>query len=283
MIAQVARRLAGRLRCEQLESFAEWQAYCAAAEDRHERIARDDAALLSEPLPAVRAGWCHVCRRPSRFTCSSGNLREDLVCAGCGLINRLRASLWLLESECAPGPSARIYVTEQVTALYQVLAARYPGIVGSEYLGEHVALGASVDGIRNESVTGLTFDTGSLSHVLSFEVFEHVPDYRRAFAECARVLRPGGSLLFSVPFLRDAPQTLVRARVLADGTVEHLLEPEYHGDPLSSDGCLCYQHFGWDMLDDLRQAGFSRAVACVYWSKRFAYLGGEQIQFVAVR
>jgi hypothetical protein len=83
--------------------------------------------------------------------------------------------------------------------------------------------------------------------------------------------------------LRDAPKTLVRARVLAGGEIEHLLEPEYHGDPLSEDGCLCYQHFGWDMLDDLRAAGFASVWACVYWSPRCAYLGGEQIQFVAVR
>ena len=52
---------------------------------------------------------------------------------------------------------------------------------------------------------------------------------------------------------------------------------------LSAAGCLCFQHFGWDMLDDLRAAGFSRARACAYWSPRFGYLGGEQLQFVAER
>ena len=97
------------------------------------------------------------------------------------------------------------------------------------------------------------------------------------------MLRSGGRMVFSVPFLRDASTTLVRARIGPDGTVEHLLAPEYHGDPLSADGCLCYQHFGWDVLAELCRAGFSRAWACVYWSPLFGYLGGEQIQFVALR
>ncbi|HEX8156036.1 MAG TPA: class I SAM-dependent methyltransferase [Solirubrobacteraceae bacterium] len=201
----------------------------------------------------------------------------------CGLINRLRASVWLFEQECRPAPDAPIYLTEQVTGLYAVLAGRYPSLQGSEYLGAAVGRGEVVNGIRNESLTDLTFGDGSFSYVLSFEVFEHIPDYVQAFRECARVLRHGGCMVFSVPFLRDAPTTLVRAKLRPDGTVEHLLAPEYHGDPLGSDDCLCYQHFGWDLLDELRAAGFSRAWACVYWSPRFAYLGGEQIQFVAVR
>jgi hypothetical protein len=35
-----------------------------------------------------------------------------------------------------------------------------------------------------------------------------------------------------------------------------LLEPEYHGDPLSSDGILCFYHFGWDLLEEFRRCGF---------------------------
>ncbi len=275
--------VAGRLRYQRIDSFAGWQAYCTRSARRRRRIERYEAALPTVPVPVIRAGFCHVCRARSQFTYGSSNLREDLPCVRCGLNNRLRASVWLLERECRPRAGARIYLTEQVTALHGLLAARYEGLQGSEHLGSAAGLGEVLDGVRNESLCDLTFDDASFSHLLSFEVFEHIPDYRQAFAECARVLRPGGHMVFSAPFVRDAPQTLVRARVLAGGEIEHLLEPEYHGDPLSADGCLCYQHFGWDMLDDLRAAGFSRVWACVYWSPRCAYLGGEQIQFVAVR
>jgi hypothetical protein len=69
--------------------------------------------------------------------------------------------------------------------------------------------------------------------------------------------------------------------VLEDKTVEHLLPPEYHDDPLSGAGCLCFQTFGWEMLDQVKQAGFTKVWALLYYSIDFGYLGDEQIQFLA--
>ena len=46
----------------------------------------------------------------------------------------------------------------------------------------------------------------------------------------------------------------------AAGAVISAGEPEYHGDPLGS-GVLCFHHFGWALLDDLRGAGFADAAA----------------------
>jgi SAM-dependent methyltransferase len=270
------------LRPRRIESFAAWQADGAHSPVTLRRIAQAETALADAP-DGVHHGWCHVCRQRSQFTHSTSNLREDLACVTCGLNNRLRASVWLFEQHCRPAPDAPIYLTEQVTGLYAVLAKRFSSLQGSEYLGPDVPRGAVVDGVRNESLTGLSFDSAAFDCILSFEVLEHIPDYRQALRECARVLRPGGRMVFSVPFLTQSPATLVRARVAADGSVEHLEPAEYHGDPLSSDGCLCYQHFGWDLLDELRQAGFSDGWACAYWSERFGYLGGTQIQFVAER
>ena len=37
-------------------------------------------------------------------------------------------------------------------------------------------------------------------------------------------------------------------------------EPEYHGDPISG-GVLCFHHFGWALLDDVREAGFADVAA----------------------
>src|SRR5262249_3648590 len=116
---------------------------------------------------------------------------------------------------------------------------------------------------------------------LSLDVFEHVPEFGRALAECHRVLRPGGSLLFSVPFLPEAAENLVRAVVDEAGAVRHLLPPEDHGEPLSTEGCLAFFHFGWELLDQVRAAGFAEARACSFWSRGFGYLGASLILFVA--
>lgn len=99
-----------------------------------------------------------------------------------------------------------------------------------------------------------------------------------------RVLVPGGKMVLSVPF-HQGPEHLERARVGHDGTIEHLLPAEYHGDPLDLHGCLCFHHFGWDLLDLLKAAGFRQATAQSIWSTELGYLegGGDIVQFVAVK
>src|SRR5262249_39570616 len=130
----------------------------------------------------------------------------------------------------------------------------------------------------------LTFPDRSFDYVLSFDVFEHVPNFQRAFEEAHRSLNEGGVLLFTAPFVRTNASTLQRARVRDAGEIEHLLLPEYHGDPMNPDGgILCLQHFGWDMIDTLKAAGFSQARGVFLWSRRLGYLGGEQALFTATK
>jgi SAM-dependent methyltransferase len=101
--------------------------------------------------------------------------------------------------------------------------------------------------------------------VTTSEVLEHVPDHLRALQEFRRVLRPGGHLVLTVPFAWDRDRSLLRARLTADGDVEHLMEPEYHGDPMSDDGVLAFHSFGWDLLDDVRAAGFDDVCWALCW------------------
>ncbi len=102
-----------------------------------------------------------------------------------------------------------------------------------------------------------------------------------ALAECFRCLKKNGTLLFSVPFNRFSQSNLVRAKIDEHGSVEHILEPEYHGDPTNTEGCLCFYHFGWEILDQLRQVGFTQVRAHFFWSEKLGYLGEEQILFSA--
>lgn len=212
------------------------------------------------------------------------NWREQLSCRRCGLNNRRRATIHVLEQEFRRGSRSRLYITEQATTLFYYLDHVYPHVVGSEYLGDSVPFGTmNGDGLRNETLTALTFSDTSFDAVLSFEVLEHIPDYRRAVSEVLRVLRPGGWFLFTVPFNLNSAQTLIRARVNDDGVVSHLLEPEYHGDPLCTNGVLCFQHFGWDLVTDMRTLGFKDVVALLYWSEELGYLGREQAIFAAYK
>jgi SAM-dependent methyltransferase len=209
------------------------------------------------------------------------NWRERLICPLTDLNNRMRAAVHLLDIEASPYPDDAVYMSEQVTPLHRFLASRLHNLTASEYLGDQVPRGETdAKGVRNEDLTRLTFPDESFSCVISLDCFEHFPAYQRAFEECRRVLKPAGKMLWSVPFTHRRENT-ARARIADDGTIEHLLEPMYHGDPVSKEGCLCFTHFGWQMLDEVRAAGFSDAYAVLFWSREYCYLGGEQILFVA--
>ena len=128
----------------------------------------------------------------------------------------------------------------------------------SEYFAD-VMPGASRDGIRCEDIQQLTYADASFDLVTHTEVLEHVPDDARAFVELARVLRPSGATIFTVPMRQDG-NTVERAR-LRDGVIEHLHAPVYHTDPLRGGaGILAFRDYGRDILDRLREAGFAEAV-----------------------
>jgi LmbE family N-acetylglucosaminyl deacetylase/glycosyltransferase involved in cell wall biosynthesis len=250
-----------------------------------------EKAYVSRNADSIETrGFCFVCDREMVFSTDlsygfpapdggmAPNWRERVVCPSCRLNNRMRGAIHLFHLLCHPMPQSRLYLTEQTTHLFKWFEDAYPDITGSEYLGDDAGPGEiNSDGIRNEDLTALTFPDNGFNAILSFDVFEHIPNYRKALQECWRCLRPGGSLFFTVPFDLNARENVVRAELDSEGQVHHLLPPEYHGDPLHPGGCLCYYHFGWRLLDELRDMGFRDASAYLYWSEYFGYLGGEQL------
>jgi SAM-dependent methyltransferase len=249
--------------------------------------------LLCETL-AERASWtlpgvCQVCERAVAFQgdwkYSNGrtvNFREWLLCPHCRLNNRKRFMAHLLQTAVhGSRHPAAVYIFEQVTPFFawaqRELAAT---VVGSEYLGAGVEGGATVEGVHHENALALSFDDSTFGAIVSCDVFEHVPDIDRCLAECARVLRPGGRMYFSIP-VHDAPETVQRA-AMRDGELVELLPPRYHWNPVDPEGSLVFYDHGWDILDRCRQAGFADAYALGYWSLLYGYLGqGLQLMFVA--
>ncbi len=268
-----------------------------AAPQRAEALERRRAYVsnLTPPdqTPFTVPGYCHPCRRQVALQVDfvyaypvdgqlQPNWRERLVCPRCQLNSRLRATLHLFEQFLGARRQDPLYLTEQNTPLYRWMVEHYPKLTGSEYLGSAFQPGESdARGWRHEDLTHLSFADTSLAAILSFDVLEHVPAYQAAARECLRCLKPGGVFVFSVPFIVEAQATLVRARLGSDGQIEHLQSPEYHGDPVSDAGCLCYYHFGWELLDQLRDLGFVDVTALDYWSAAHGYLGGNTLLFVA--
>ncbi len=268
-------------------SAAEWNADVA---ERDATLAVfddiDDRMMRSRHSFDIR-GWCAVCDgvRPMAVAWHLGNVDGrgsvnpawtlNACCHECGLVSRMRALVDYLRTFAAPVEAA--YVAERVTECFPVFDRLFPGIVGSEFLGDDHVGGSeymqdSGVSVRHEDMTKLSFADQQFDLVITQDVFEHIPDFAAAFSECRRVLRRSGRLVFTVPFFAHLATTEVRATVDAAGTVQHLLPPEVHGNPIG-DGSLCFQHLGWDMLDALHNAGFADACAHMYWGPWAGHMG----------
>ncbi len=138
------------------------------------------------------------------------NWEEGLVCSRCRLSNRMRGSIHLFEQTLEPRRDARIYLTDKTTRLFNWFSNQYQCVTGSEYLGEDLPLGATNEAnVRNEDLGKLTFHDEDFDYILSFSVFEHIPDYIESLKECYRCLKPGGFLTIHVPFFPDFADNLV--------------------------------------------------------------------------
>jgi tetratricopeptide (TPR) repeat protein len=294
-----------------LKSLDEFRQYALSMADQYQARRKLEQRLVAQAIPypimpgeedSAKAisftvpGFCIACNTEVEFiadyhyaivSASEGtitpNWRERLLCPKCGLNNRQRLSIHILKEILGPRVESAIYATEQDTPVYHWLKKHFPWTIGSEFFGARIPLGSEDrNGIRNEDLTALTLPDLALDFVLCFDVLEHIPDYLKALEEVHRVLKPGGSLLFSLPFNPQAAENVKRAISNPDGTTEHLLPAQYHGDPVNGE-CLCYHTFGWKLLEQLRDIGFEDAKAYFCWSDKLGYLGEDQIIFVAVK
>jgi hypothetical protein len=259
-----------------------------------------DDRLLYSRHPFSYPAQCSVCNRVTKMrmdwmfgeVSATASVHpawtEMAVCEECGLNSRMRALIDFLKSNCDLDTIHRVYVAEQITPAYQKLKALFPNLSGSEYLGPEYPSGKillqwqGLRRIRHEDLTALSFINSSFDLVITQDVFEHISNYRKAFAELYRVLGINGRLAFTIPFFYDLEVTRIRATYGKDGIIYHL-PPEIHGNPVSTKGSLCFQNFGWDILSDLRFAGFSDAMASMYWGPWQGHLGYPFFIFSAMK
>ena len=234
------------------------------------------------------AGWSELIGGPTFYSFNitpeseALDLREQLVCAITGLPARVRFCMSLIVRLMNSPEKCEIYMTEQVTLAYRWLKKRYPNVKGSEYFDEESRadlesalqlLDVDNEKLRFEDVTNLSWSASAFDAVLSFDVLEHVPTYREALSEFFRVVKSGGYLVLTVPFRQDSEKTVIRAELNDDGSIFHHEEPDYHGDPVREDGVLCFQDFGWDLLDEVRRCGFRDALMALPWDYTQGLMG----------
>lgn len=202
--------------------------------------------------------------------------KESDFCSACGAKLRARRIAWLLLGLYpvgGPGSTTRaaslrawsrdpairqLRVAEinRVDGLHEALVG-LPNFEATDYI-PGAAPGAVVDGVRNEDLCRLTYPDASFDLIVTSETLEHVPDLGKALTEIHRVLAPGGRHVFTAPVAPWEPKTFPRARLRADGEVEHITAPVHH--PAGDSGYLVFTELGMDFPDLLRVTGFQTTV-----------------------
>jgi SAM-dependent methyltransferase len=140
-----------------------------------------------------------------------------------------------------------------------------------------VTPGTIHQGFRCENLENQTFPNESFDLVITLDVFEHIFDYRRAFGDVLRTIRPGGAHIFTTPKYRGLCKTQDRA-VIKDSAIVYLAEPEYHGNPIDPDGSLVTVHYGDDICEIIwNETHFPTSIYVIHEDK-----SGTQAEFMEV-
>ena len=237
--------------------------------------------------------FCNVCGGIHKIKIRSANLREEGSCKRCRSNSRKRhLAAIILDAIKSPRrfsslreiPSntrVKIYNVESNGALHSYLK-HINGYICSEYFGSYEEIGKEKNGILNVDLQQIPFADNLFDFVVSTEVFEHIPNPYIAFKELHRILKPGGSHIFTVPYNYNGNTDEIKAVLNEKNEIIHLTKPEYHGDPIRGEGILVYTIFSKEMISKLEAMNF-KVTLNHQRSLKYGILGDENIVFTATK
>jgi SAM-dependent methyltransferase len=199
-------------------------------------------------------GRCPCCDSATRFVAYNPWLRDHFRCATCGSIPRQRALIRVISETFPDWTKLDIHESSpSEEGASRVLRDRCRGYSASQFFPNQPP-GTVVSGHRNENLEKLTFADATFDLVVTQDVLEHAFDPDRVFSEIARVLKPGGAHIFTVPLLNKHQSSEVWAVRAEDGSPRFLHEPEHHGNPVDPRGAPVTMHCGFDIVERIRRA-----------------------------
>ena len=193
-------------------------------------------------------GFCPVCEQQTTFGAKDAWLRDHFLCLNCNSQPRERALFAVLTQLRPNWRELSIHESSPGTAASNRLAGEARRYLASQY-DPSIPWGSTHPNgrWRSEDLERQTFADASFDLVVTQDVMEHVFAPDLAMREIARTLKPGGMHICTVPIVNKEAPSVRRAGRRPDGSVEHFLEPVYHGNPMSADGALVTVDWGYDI------------------------------------
>lgn len=193
------------------------------------------------------SGRCPACKADTTFVAMDPWLRDHYLCTNCRSIPRERALMAVVDRYFPHWSKLTIHESSPVDrGASRRMRQECANYIASQYFPD-AAPGSMVNGVRCENLEALSFADNSIDLHITQDVMEHVFDPAQVFREIARTLKPGGAHIFTVPIINGHGVSKRRARLEADGSVTHLDEPIYHGNPVSNEGALVTVDWGYDI------------------------------------
>lgn len=200
-------------------------------------------------------GWCPICEKDVTFTAKHKWFRDHLLCSGCGSIPRERALFKVIEDHFPNYGELAVHETSPgrrgASVKLQRECAHY---TSSQYFPDAKPGAIHPSGYRCENLEQLTFPDNFFDLFVSQDVMEHIFDPDKAFKEIARVLKPGGAHIFTVPIINKTKISERCASLSPSGAIIFHHEAVYHGNPVDAKGALVTMHWGYDIANFIIEA-----------------------------
>ncbi|MGE3744685.1 MAG: methyltransferase domain-containing protein [Sphingomonadaceae bacterium] len=237
---------------------------------------------MSEDFYLEIDGDCPICELHTKFIAKGNWLRGTLYCSTCkkGSVPRERALALVLERLA---PNWRELVIHESSPMERGISLKLQEQC-AHYIGSHYfpnsELGTIVNGFRNENLENQTFGDQVFDLVISLDVMEHIFEPGLAFKEIFRTLKAGGRYICTFPIRNYQVESHKRrASLRSDGSIDFIVDPEYHGNPISGDGALVTFDYGYAIHQMITHwAPFEVEIS--RFSKRSAGILGEYTEVI---
>ncbi|WP_084604778.1 methyltransferase domain-containing protein [Desulfonatronum thioautotrophicum] len=199
-------------------------------------------------------GYCPICEMETIFFAKKDWLRDHYFCARCKSIPRFRALVRALEKFIPNWRSLTMHESSPGGASSEYLRNQNQNYTRSHYLKDiPVGMFSKKHDAWSENLEAMTYPDESFDIFITQDVMEHTMRPLETFREIARVLKPGGAHIFTVPWYPDETCSRLRAEIVS-GELRLLAPPQYHGNPIDKNGSLVTVDWGIDLPQKIFQS-----------------------------